>query len=140
MSAALAEFPFIYRTEVRFRDLDALGHVNNAVYATYFESARLAYYQALTGLPLERMNIILAESTITFHAPALFGDTVDVGVHVASIGNKSFVMEYLAMAERAGAALKIASGRTVLVAYDYATGKTMPVAEELRRAVDQGNR
>jgi acyl-CoA thioester hydrolase len=131
----LAEFPFVYRVEVRFRDLDMLGHVNNAVYATYFESARLAYYQQLTGLPLEQLNIILAESTITFHVPALFGDTLDIGVRVASIGNKSFVMEYMVVTERGESTIKIASGRTVLVAYDFKVGKTMPVAEELRRAV-----
>ncbi|NJM07959.1 acyl-CoA thioesterase [Candidatus Gracilibacteria bacterium] len=140
LSPLLAEFPFVYRAEVRFRDLDALGHVNNAVYATYFESARLNYYQALTGLPLARLNIILAEITITYHAPAHFGDTLDIGARVASIGTKSFVMEYLAVAQRDHTALKIATCRSVLVAYDYQTGKSVPVSEELRRAVEVGDR
>jgi acyl-CoA thioester hydrolase len=43
--AALTDYPFVYWEAIRFRDLDMLAHVNNAVYATYFESARLAYYQ-----------------------------------------------------------------------------------------------
>jgi acyl-CoA thioester hydrolase len=128
---ALAGFPFIHWTDVRFRDLDSLGHVNNAVYATYLESARLAFYQALTGLPLEQLNLILAEITISFKAPAYYADRLGVGVRISSFGTKSFVMEYV-IARAADEAL-IASARSVLVCYDYKQGKTIPVPDEVRR-------
>ncbi|WP_031460997.1 acyl-CoA thioesterase [Chloroflexus sp. MS-G] len=128
--AVLAEYPFHYRIEVRFRDLDALGHVNNAVYATYFESARIAYYQRLVGGSLDRLGIILAELTISYKAPAHFGDELLVGVRVSKIGGKSFTMDY-AIA-RVGDGALIATGQSVLVAYDYAAGRSVPVSDEFR--------
>jgi acyl-CoA thioester hydrolase len=128
---ALAGFPFIHWVDVRFRDLDSLGHVNNAVYATYLESARLDFYQRLTGLPLERLDLILAEITISFKAPAYYGDRLAVGVRISSFGTKSFVMEHIIA--RAGDDARIASGRSVLVCYDYKQGKSVPVPEEVRR-------
>ncbi|MBX0328145.1 acyl-CoA thioesterase [Oscillochloris sp. ZM17-4] len=131
MPAPLAGFPFIHWLDVRFRDLDSLGHVNNAVYATYLESARIDFYSQLTGLPLEQLNIILAELTISYKTPAFFNDRLGVGVRIASFGTKSFSMEY-AIARAADEAL-IASARSVLVMYDYAAGRTVPVPDELRR-------
>ncbi len=131
--AVLAEYPFHYRVEVRFRDLDALGHVNNAVYATYFESARIAYYQRLVGGSLDRLGIILAELTISYKAPAHFGDELLVGVRVSKIGGKSFTMDY-AIA-RVGDGALIATGQSVLVAYDYAAGRSVPVSDEFRARV-----
>jgi acyl-CoA thioester hydrolase len=131
--AVLAEYPFHYRIEVRFRDLDALGHVNNAVYATYFESARIAYYQRLVGGSLDRLGIILAELTISYKAPAHFGDELLVGVRVSKIGGKSFTMDY-AIA-RVGDGALIATGQSVLVAYDYAAGRSVPVSDEFRMRV-----
>jgi len=128
--AVLAEYPFHYRIEVRFRDLDALGHVNNAVYATYFESARIAYYQRLVGGSLDRLGIILAELTISYKAPAHFGDELLVGVRVSKIGGKIFTMDY-AIA-RVGDGALIATGQSVLVAYDYAAGRSVPVSDEFR--------
>lgn len=127
----VAGLPFVFWEEVRFGDLDTLGHVNNAVYATYLESARLAYYQELTGLPLEQLNIILAELTISYKAPAFYRDRLAIGVRIASVGTKSFVMEYTIA--RAGDNAVIATGRSVLVAYDYAEGRTIAVPEVVRR-------
>jgi acyl-CoA thioester hydrolase len=135
--AALADYPFVYWEAIRFRDLDMLAHVNNAVYATYFESARLAYYQQLTGKALEQVDLILAELTITYRAPAVFGDQLAIGVRVASIGTKSFVMEYAIY--RGGSEDLIASGRSVMVTYDYAAGKSVPVPDAFRAAVGMGN-
>lgn len=131
--AALAEAPFVFWVQVTFRDLDALGHVNNAVYATYFESARIAYYQELTGLPLTKLDIILAELTISYKAPAFFGEWVAIGVQIDSFGTKSFVMSYNAV--RAHDEALIATGRSVLVVYDYAAGRSVPVPAALRERV-----
>jgi acyl-CoA thioester hydrolase len=130
----LAEFPFVHWLDVRFRDLDTLGHVNNAVYATYLESARLAFYQHLTGLALEDLNIILAELTISYKAPAFFNDRLAVGIRVSSFGTKSFALEY--MIARASDDALIATGRSVLVTYDYAQGRTVPVPDDFRRRVE----
>jgi acyl-CoA thioester hydrolase len=131
----LAAYPYIHWIDVRFRDLDSLGHVNNAVYATYLESARIGFYQHLTQMRLEDLNLILAELTISYKAPAFFGDRLAVGARVAAFGTKSFVMEY-AIARASDDAL-IASGRSVLVMYDYAAGKSVPVPDSFRQRVAQ---
>ena len=131
--APLVAFPFVTWERVRFRDLDVLGHVNNAVYASYFEMARIAYYQSLTGEALEQLGMILAEMTISYKRPALFGDELAVGVRVSSFGTKSFVMEY-ALA-RAGDDALLATCRTVLVAYDYKAGQSVPVPESFKARV-----
>lgn len=130
---SLAEYPFALPIEVRFCDLDMLGHVNNSVYATFVESARIAYYMRLTEQPLEKLDIILAELTLTYRAPAYFGDLLYVGLRITSIGTKSFVMEHSIV--RAGDNAGILGGRSVLVAYDYKTGKTVPISEEFKRRV-----
>ncbi|MFV9505708.1 MAG: acyl-CoA thioesterase [Oscillochloridaceae bacterium umkhey_bin13] len=131
--APLADYPFIHWEEVHFRDLDALGHANNVVYASWFESARIAYYLDLTNLPLEQLGLILAEATISYKAPAYFGERLAIGVRVSSIGTKSFVMDYLMV--RAGDDMIIATGKTVLVAYDYRSGATVPVSDIFRQRV-----
>lgn len=133
LPAPVADYPFIFWEDVRFGDLDSLGHVNNAVYATYLESARIAYYQHLTGLPLEQLDLILAELTISYRAPGFFGDRLAIGVRVASLGTKSFVMEYAVA--RAGDDALLATGRSVQVAFDYRENRTIPVPELVRRRV-----
>lgn len=131
--SSLADYPFIHWEEVHFRDLDALGHANNVVYAGWFESARIAYYLDLTKLPVAQIGLILAELTISYKAPAYFGEHVAIGVRISSIGTKSFVMEYLVV--RAGDEAVIATGKTVLVAFDYRSGATVPVSDEFRAQV-----
>jgi acyl-CoA thioester hydrolase len=130
----VAAYPFVHWEEVRFRDLDALGHVNNAVYASYLESARIAYYQQLTGQPLEQLGLILGELTIRYRAPAFFGERLAIGVRVASLGRKSFVMEYAI--GRAGDEALIATASTTLVAYDYKLGKSVPVPDTVRGLIE----
>ena len=130
----LAGFPFVAPIEVRFRDLDPLGHVNNAVYLSYFETARIACFTAITGLTsLQELNMILAEVTVTYHAPALFGDRLEAGARVSRMGTKSFDMEYLLVRQPDGR--RIASGRSVQVMYDYAGAQTVPISDELRAQI-----
>lgn len=131
--APLADFPYIHWEEVHFRDLDALGHVNNVVYAGWLESARIHYYMDLMQVPLAELGLILAELTISYRAPAYFGEHLAVGVRVSSIGTKSFATDYLIARE--GDEAVIATAKTVLVCYDYRQGKTVPVSDEFRRRV-----
>jgi len=117
---------------VRFRDLDALGHVNNAVYLTYFESARMAWYLHVTHhSDLGQMNVILARAEVDFRSPAAYAEVLDVGVRCTSIGRSSFVVEQ-AITERRTRRL-VAEARKVLVHYDYAAGRSLPLTDEMRR-------
>lgn len=134
----MARYPYTVPITVSFRDLDALGHVNNAVYLTYFEHARIGYGLQLVGSDtLRDLGFIVAEATITYLRPAFYGEQLEVGVRVTDIGNKSFVMEY-GLHRRADGEL-IARGRTVQVWFDYATQRSARVPEAFREAVARDN-
>ena len=95
--------PIKLAIQIRWRDLDALGHVNNAVYLTYFELARLAYIRALLGedaaidrrtlMPVD-FQFILAEVTCHYRSPATLGAQLATSLWVSQVGRKSFVFEY----------------------------------------------
>jgi acyl-CoA thioester hydrolase len=117
-------FDFIHRERVRFRDVDAMGHVNNAVFATYVEQARIEYLRQLGMLdgPLY-MGMILARLELDFLAPGRPEGEVEIGVRPSRSGNKSFVLEYAL--EQDGQT--IARATTVLVAYDYDRAQSVPL-------------
>lgn len=126
---------FRHRTslEVRFRDLDAFGHVNNAVFSTYTELARIRYLLDVLqpDRPFERMPLILARLAIDFRSPIQFGEEVVIDTRVTDIGRSSF-----GMAHRMTAAGRLAAElETVLVAYDYQTARPMPVPDAWRRRI-----
>ena len=125
-------FPFTHREHVRYRDLDAFGHVNNAVYLTYIEQARNAFLVHL-GLirGIEDISMILARAEVDFRSPATLGEEIEIGVRPARFGTKSFDLEYEL---RAGGRL-VAEARSVLVGYDYDRGETVAVPEEWRRSL-----
>lgn len=126
------EYRFEHPIEVRFRDVDALGHVNNAVYFTYMEQARVAYMSRL-GLMSGRLGesgFILAEATCQFKAPVPFGMRLVVRVRIAQMRNSSFIMDY--SLEEAESGQVMALGRTVNVTYDYEARKSRPIPDEWR--------
>jgi acyl-CoA thioester hydrolase len=114
---------FVHRETIRFRDLDALGHMNNAVYATLLEEARLAFLTP-RGALVESM--ILARLEIDFRSPVELGETIEIAVTPTRIGKKSFDLEYvLSAGDRV-----VAEAKTVLVAYDYANARPVAIPEE----------
>jgi acyl-CoA thioester hydrolase len=126
---AVEGFDFVHRERVRFRDVDAMGHVNNAVFATYVEQARIEYLRSLGVLdgPLY-MGMILARIELDFLAPALPEGEVEVGVRASRSGNKSFELEYELQQE----GRLVARATTVLVAYDYDQARSVPLPESWR--------
>jgi acyl-CoA thioester hydrolase len=111
-----------------------MGHVNNAVFLTYFEAARMAYWMHVTGRrDLKDMDMILARAEVDFRSPLVAPESVEVGVGCASIGRTSFVLEQ-DMHERKTGRL-VAEARKVLVYYDYGAGHPIPIDEELRRKI-----
>lgn len=122
-------FPFVHRDAVRYRDVDAWGHVNNAVYLTYCEDARMAYLAHLGIMrTVEEAQMILARVEIDFRSPTRAGEQLEVGVRPGRVGTKSFLLEY---AVRTPDRL-VAESRSVLVAYDYDRGEAMAIPDEWR--------
>lgn len=127
-------FRFPATLEVVWRDLDALGHVNNAVYFSYLEYARIKYLQEL-GLAfrdLQDVGFILAEATCTYHSPLSLGERVTIWVRVSEMRTSSFVFEYRV---EGGDGRLVATARTVQVCYDYAAGRSVPIPDRWRAAI-----
>jgi acyl-CoA thioester hydrolase len=121
-------FDFVHRETVRFRDVDSMGHVNNAVFLTYLEEARIAY---LLPFGAEVTNMILARVEIDFRAPLQSGDEIEVGVRPTTVGTKSFELEYEV---RSGETVA-AEAKTVIVSFDYESGRSVDVPESWREAL-----
>ena len=121
-------YPFVYDDSVRFKDLDAMGHVNNAVFLTFMESARIAYLSALGAGDDPLQNLILARAEVDFRSPITFGDEIQVGVRTSRVGTKSFELEYEVRASGRVAA----EGRSVLVGYDYESRASVEIPEDWR--------
>jgi acyl-CoA thioester hydrolase len=118
-------FPVVHRERVRFRDYDAMGHVNNAVYSTYLEEARI---EVLGGLA----EFILARVEIDFRAELRAGEEVEIGTRCSRIGTKSFELEHQIRAD----GRVVADATSVLVGYDYELGASIPVSTDLRRRLE----
>ena len=130
------KFKFSTIVTIRFGDMDAMGHVNNAKYLTYFEEARLAYYVNLFHYDaddVKKLNFILAEANVKFRSPARAGEKLEVLIRVSEFGSKSFRMEYQLL--NAATRKRVAEGYTVQVMYDYERGVTIPVPEEFKKKV-----
>lgn len=126
----MEDFNFVAPIEVRFRDMDSMGHVNNAVFITYLETGRIKYMMNLMqSRYLKDLRVILAEITCSYRSPAYYGEILEVGVRITEIGNKSFRMEY--RIEEQKTRRLVATGSSVQVAYDYETQETLPVPARL---------
>jgi len=132
----LAQFKKAYPIEVRFGDLDAMGHVNNAKFLTYLEQARINYYRdVIDDLPaFENFQLILARVECDFRAPIHYPGTVQVYVRTSRLGSKSFDLEYIIMTDEGVVA---AAAVTVLVCYDYQRGHSIPMPDDWRARVLQ---
>jgi acyl-CoA thioester hydrolase len=120
---------FVHTERVRFRDLDPMGHVNNAVFLTYIESARVAFLQHLgAAATIEDMSIIVARIEIDFRAPVGLGEDVDISVRASRFGGKSFDLDYELRVD----GKVVAEAKSVLVAYDYGTGQAIELPDEWR--------
>ena len=115
--------------QVRFRDLDPMGHVNNAVFLTYLEQARIAFFERHgLSVELDDMNMVVARVEIDFRAPVLLGQEVEVAVRAGRFGTKSFDFEY----ELTVDGEIVAVAKSVQVAYDYGRGEAVAIPEEWR--------
>ena len=135
-----------HRLHPRFRDTDAMGHINNAIYITYLEVARQEYWRALAASPdYRRVPFILAHVTVDFRSEALVGEALDLGIRCGWIGNKSFGFDYRIVSAgpiAPGTPVGGESGRTIVeatsvqVCYDYDAKRSLAVPADLRRRME----
>ena len=124
----LEDFPIRVPDIIRFADMDRQGHVNNAIYPTYFETGRVPYiYDPKNGLQVEGCTTVLARIEIDFMKELRWPGTVEIGTGVAEIRRSSYVFAQAIFHEGACAA----RARSTMVLIDRATRKARPLPPEL---------
>jgi len=114
-----------------------MGHVNHAVYFTYLEQCRLTCWREVTGAPLPHTRVIIARAECDYRSPAHFGDELEVRVKVGEIGRSSFVLIYEIV--QAESDRLVASGKTVMVSYDYEKGSSVELPAATRQLLQRLN-
>ena len=121
--------------EVRFRDVDAMGHVNNAVYFTYFEEGRKhLFFKHLQSQEQAGFNFILAHISCDYKQPIQMVDHPRLALFVDKIGTKSFGLEYRLTDIHAEERV-YAVGESIQVSYDYGQGRSVPLPGDIRKAL-----
>ena len=115
--------------QLRFKDIDALGHVNNANHLSFFELARINYFNDVIGTEIdwENAGMILARVTVDYKAPVYLEDKIFVYTWLVKTGTTSFELGYeLVREEKDGSETIMSTGTSVIVCYNYKEKK--PVA------------
>jgi acyl-CoA thioester hydrolase len=125
------------KINVRFSDLDAMRHVNNAAYLSYLEEARISYFNDILGRPNNSLNFgaVIARIEIDYLQPINLGDELEILTRVSKIGNKSSDVEHLIIIERGSERIQAAAALTKLVSYDYKKLQSMPIPEEMKSKI-----
>ena len=118
--------------DIRFRDLDAMGHVNNAVFFTYFEYGRLKFfYSEPKKDKFPGFTFILAHISCDYIKPITLNDKLTLQIWVNEIGGKSFKFRYQ-LINSIDSSIIFATGESVQVCFNYQKNASMPVPDELR--------
>jgi acyl-CoA thioester hydrolase len=130
---AVDGYRLVHPQEIQFRDIDGLGHVNNAVYLNYLENAKIAYFREVIGdVDLDRLGIV-ADVKIAFRSPSFLGETLAFGVRVSRVGTKS--MEF-SFAVHGGDGRLVAEGTSVHVTFDYDRREPIPIPDDWRERIE----
>lgn len=129
------DFNVIVDVPVRFKDIDVGGHAHHSHALVYFEEARSAYWERVTGsVGIDAVDYILAEMTVRYRARILWPQTLSVGVRVTRVTRRTFEMEYEV---RGSDGVLLVTGASKQVMYDYAAGRTMDLPEAYAQIIGE---
>lgn len=122
--------------QMRFTDIDRLGHLNNSVYTQFMDMGKVDYFEKVNGRPVEwgAVVLVVANINIDFLQQTLMGEPLEVVTCCEHIGNKSLTLRQRVVNPDTGQ-MK-ADARTVMVALDVRTGQTVEVPEHWRQRID----
>lgn len=127
----------VIETDVRWGDMDAFNHVNNVAYLRYFESGRIAYFDALEladFFGLDGVGPILADTSCRYRFPLTYPDRVSVGVRSGNLREDRFTQEYIIVSHRHGRVA--ATGDGTIVTFDYTANRKSPIPDRVRRRIE----
>ncbi len=134
--------PFKYKipVQIRFKDIDMLGHVNSAVHLTYFEMARVSYFNHLDNelkIDWANMSFVVAKMEMEYKQQIMLGDKLYISVWVSRIGTKSFDMICSIVREAEGIETEVAKGLAIIVCFNFKTNQSVAVPESWKTKMDE---
>jgi acyl-CoA thioester hydrolase len=127
MSEKISDYKYKTHIPIRFSDIDAVGHVNNAIYLTYFEIARLNYWKEIINWNLRENGVIVGRSEVNYLRPITLDDEIVCYVRTTRIGNSSFDMMHLLVRITPNGEEICTTGKTVCISYDYSLNKSVSI-------------
>tara|TARA_B110000503_G_scaffold130331_1_gene203594 strand:- start:1424 stop:1873 length:450 start_codon:yes stop_codon:yes gene_type:complete len=133
----LSDYRHTLEIPVRFMDIDALQHVNNARYLNFLEESRIAYSQKLLNVfnSIQELNVLVARVEIDFLRPVLFGEKLQVYTRISKLGTKSFTFESVITTTNKKGEFPAAKALQTLVAFDPKTLKSAEISTKLRERI-----
>ncbi|KJY84517.1 thioesterase [Vibrio galatheae] len=136
MEPLLAEYPIVTEIPVAWGEMDALQHVNNAVYFRYFETARLDYFkkiELLVDLQTSHIGPVLGHTDCRYKIPVTYPDTLLIGSRVSSLSDDRFTMEYLIVSKKLGKVTT--TGSATCVMFDFKNQTKASIPEHVKQAI-----
>lgn len=138
MEALLAEYPVVTEIPVAWGEMDALNHVNNAVYFRYFETARLDFFkhvELMEEMAVTKVGPVLGDTYCKYRLPVTYPDTLLVGSKVTDVQEDRFTMEYTIVSKKQG---KITTtGSATIVMFDFASNQKALLSIRLHNAIQE---
>ncbi len=136
----LDDFPVTLRLPVLWGNQDLFGHVNNVVHVRWFESSRVAYWDAemRETMNSDELGPILVNVSCDYQRQIRYPDTIHVGARIAKIGNTSLTMEHAIFSESTNGIA--ATGHSIVVMFNYKTQQATPISPQLREAIERTER
>ena len=130
-------FQHCYPLQLRFNDIDALGHVNNSVYFTFYDLGKSRYFETVKNQSIDwrKADVVIANVIADFLSPIYSYEQVAVETCCVEIGNRSFKLLQRIINTTTGEIKGIC--RTIMVGFDVATGVSAPISDEWKNAIRQ---
>jgi acyl-CoA thioester hydrolase len=138
MSDLLEDYPVIMEMSVSWGDMDALQHVNHAVYFQYFLNGRVTYLEALNVMELmdeTGVGLILASIQCKFKIPLTYPDRILVGTKVDKIEEDRFYVKQALVSDKHGKIATVAE--SLIVTFDYKNNKKVDIPEEMKQRIEK---
>jgi len=136
MEDLLKGFPVVTEVQVAWGEMDALQHVNNAVYFRYFESARLEYFKRiklLVNIAQSQVGPVLGETSCRYKLPITYPDTLVIGSKIVDLQEDRFTMEYQIVSKKLGKVSTI--GKATCVMFDFKNNTKTNLPDEVKQAI-----
>ncbi len=127
-----AKFRFKMKLDIRWSDMDEMRHVNNAVYLTYFEQARVYYFHESCRWDWADIGAILANAHVDYLRPVVFPNPTFVYVRTSRLGTKSFELHYMITSVVKGEEQLTTTGYSTMVLFDYKENVSVIMPEHLK--------